>query len=296
VRAVSPDLLAAALAHAARGWRVFPLRPDDKRPAVADWENRATADPDRVTRCWSAGPYGVGVACGPSGLLVIDLDVPKAGQDTSGAADGRSVFAAVCDREEHPIPADTYTVATGSGGTHLYYRQPPPGPYGQLRNTAGRIGPLVDTRGAGGYVVAAGSTVAGRPYRVLLDRDPAPLPGWLHTLLLPPRPAGPPPAGPLTLGPGRAAAYLAAAIDDEARRVSSAPPGEHNKTLYTAAMLLGQFVAGGALDEPTVRTALLTATWLRKVTAGCDCTEREADKTITSGLRAGACRPRTVAA
>ncbi len=64
----------------------------------------------------------------------------------------------------------TYTVGTGSSGTHLYYRHPPIGP--ELRNTTGERGGLgwkVDTRAHGGYVVAAGSTVAGRPYAVALD-------------------------------------------------------------------------------------------------------------------------------
>jgi hypothetical protein len=44
------ELLAAALDHAACGWSVFPLRPGDKRPAVRDWETRATTDPDRIHR------------------------------------------------------------------------------------------------------------------------------------------------------------------------------------------------------------------------------------------------------
>ena len=70
-------LLNAALAAADRGWHVFPLTPGTKRPAVRDWENRATLDPDRIRRCWAAGLFNIGIACGPSRLLVLDLDVPK---------------------------------------------------------------------------------------------------------------------------------------------------------------------------------------------------------------------------
>jgi Bifunctional DNA primase/polymerase, N-terminal len=317
--AADDPLLAAALDYAVRGWHVFPLRPDDKRPAFPDhdaehcpgprrdprcrdrhvgWEARATTDPDRIRRCWAAGPYGIGVACGPSGLVVVDLDIPKPGQDTpaqgwrvDGVNDGRDAFTIVCDRAGQLPPFDTYTVTTGSGGTHLYYTTPA-GP--RLGNTAGRLGWLIDTRGHGGYVVAAGSTVAGRAYRTLLDRPPAPLPGWLAGLLHTPPPA--PPAAPVIPRSGRHGAYLAAAVDSEARRVQTAPAGQHNHTLYTAALLLGQLVAGGGLDEATVRAALLAAAAQRATSAGCRCTGAEAPRTITSGLRAGAQRPRTVAA
>jgi hypothetical protein len=72
-------LLEAALGLASRNWQVFPLRPRDKRPAVRNWQTRATADPDRITRAWTAGPFNIGIACGPSRLVVIDLDRPKPG-------------------------------------------------------------------------------------------------------------------------------------------------------------------------------------------------------------------------
>ena len=84
------------------------------------WEPRATVDPDRIRRAWSRVPYDIGIACGPSGLLVLDLDRPK--PDTvwpeqwqvPGIAD---VFAALCLDAGQPLPVDTYTVTTGRGGT-----------------------------------------------------------------------------------------------------------------------------------------------------------------------------------
>jgi hypothetical protein len=295
------DLLAAALAHAARGWHVFPLRPDDKRPAFPDhaaddctgrdprcraghlgWEPRATTDPDRIRRAWSHRPYGIGLACGPSGLVVVDLDTPK--DDTTDRT-GLDTLAALADRHGAGIEP-TYTVSTGRGGTHLYYRHPDDGP--ALRNTAGTLGPMVDTRGQGGYVVAAGSTVAGRPYTIDLDTDPAPLPGWLAGLLAP---APLPPQRPVmvALPGGRDRAYVRAAVERECGRVTDAPD-HHNDNLYRAAVALGQLVAGGALSADEASTALEHA----GISAGLR--HRAVLRTIASGFRAGAARPRRVAA
>src|SRR5690606_6177894 len=104
--------------------------------------------------------------------------------------DGADVFAALCERHGQPFPFDTYTVRTGRGGMHLYFTAPAGL---EVRNSVGRLGWLIDTRARGGYVVAAGSIVAGRAYTVVNDADPAPLPGWLATLLTAPdRPAGGP--------------------------------------------------------------------------------------------------------
>ncbi|GIJ81429.1 Bifunctional DNA primase/polymerase, N-terminal [Micromonospora phaseoli] len=320
------DLLTAALSHAARGWHVFPLRPDDKRPAFPDhptdqctgrdprcrtghvgWEARATTDPDRIRRAWSARPYGIGLACGPSRLVVVDLDTPKDDTDVpagewAGACDGWDVFATLARRHGTPIdPYDgfgpdtpprtgvehTYTVTTGRGGTHLYYQHPDDGP--ALRNTAGTLGPMVDTRAHGGYVVAAGSTVAGRPYRINLDTDPAPLPTWLAAQLAP---APLPPQRPVvvSLPTDRSGAYVRAAINREADRVTTAPAGERNRALYIAAVALGQLTAGGSLTETDASTAL------EQAAASAGLGSVETARTIRSGLAAGSKRPRRVAA
>ncbi|MET7945221.1 bifunctional DNA primase/polymerase [Micromonospora sp. NPDC005324] len=316
-----PDLLTAALAHAARGWHVFPLRPDDqpddpdhaKRPAFPNrctaehcprtdprcraagrhvgWEERATTDPDRIRRAWSTRPYGIGIACGPSGLVVVDLDVPKHPDDTppprwAGACDGLDVFGTLADR--HGGIDATYTVTTASGGSHLYYRHPA-GP--ALRNTTGDRGGMgwkVDTRAHGGYVVAAGSTVAGHPYTVALDCDPAPLPAWLAGLLAPAhRPAHRP--APVALPPDRRGAYLAAAIRRQVDHLTAAPEGQRNHALFASAVALGQLVAGGALTDADVTAVLEPAALSLGLPAG------EVARTIASGLRTGANNPRTLA-
>jgi hypothetical protein len=67
-------------------------------------------------------------------------------------------------------------VRTGRGGAHLYFTAPD-GP--ALDNSGGKLGWRVDTRAAGGYVVASGSVVNGRRYETTHDTAPAPLPAWL---------------------------------------------------------------------------------------------------------------------
>ncbi|MFI5953779.1 bifunctional DNA primase/polymerase [Cryptosporangium sp. NPDC051539] len=295
-------LLDAALAYADLGWHVFPLRPGEKRPAVSQWEQRATTDPARIRRCWATGPFNIGIATGPSGLVVIDPDVPKPGAvpppewQEEGVKSGRDTLVVVAERagvdlnEQFTEDLDTYTVNTPSGGMHLYYQHPADGP--QLRNTAGTLGWLIDTRAHGGYVVAAGSITPAGLYTVAeVDDDPTlrVLPAWLATRLAP-RPL--PPQEPVTidLPADRAGTYLRAAVDRTVADLRAAPGGQRNRALYGAAVSLGQLVAGGALGADEV-TALLA-----QVAGEIGQRPSEAARTIRSGLTAGAKRPRSVAA
>ena len=132
--AASNPALAAALKWAAAGRRVFPLVPGEKRPAVA-WSTEATTDPEQI-RFWFGTEHapsdaGLGLPTG-EGLVVLDIDVAKGGTIPSWAE-------------------ATYTVATRSGGWHLYYRVPEAV---EVHNSVSRIAPGVDVRGDGGYVVA----------------------------------------------------------------------------------------------------------------------------------------------
>lgn len=300
------DAVTRALRLAERGFAVFPLRPGTKLPAVArDWERHATTDPDRLAHLIRPARANLAVACGPSGLIVLDLDVAKGPGPAAadGAAPGSAAGAAP-DRGEgsdpvsdpasgadalraladgRPIPG-TFTVATPSGGLHLYFRAPEGV---ALRNTAGRLGPLIDTRSRGGYVVAPGSVLPSGPYRVAYDAPVADLPGWLLrellTLTSPPQPAPAPVIRPAD-GTGLAA-YVAAALRNEAGRVRSARTGTRNDTLNRAAFALGRLVGAGVLDARLAQTELFSAG------TGAGLPAREAAATLASGLKAGAQRP-----
>src|SRR5687767_6886993 len=73
---MSPRLMSMALRLADFGWYVFPLRPREKRPLpyFKRWEERATRDPDQIYSWWTEAPYNIGIAAGPSKLLVVDCD------------------------------------------------------------------------------------------------------------------------------------------------------------------------------------------------------------------------------
>ncbi|MEY9946255.1 bifunctional DNA primase/polymerase [Kitasatospora sp. GAS1066B] len=283
-------LLQAALGAIDRGWHVFPLVPGEKRPAVTSWEARATTDRRRAAQWWTAGRYNVGVAAGPSRLVVIDLDVPKHSQDRppagtpTGVADGRDALAQLAEQAGQLFPDETYTVRTRRG-LHLYFAAPAGV---ELRNTASALGWKVDTRASGGYVVGAGSTVDGSHYVVLRGEEPAPLPDWIRKLLLP---APLPPQTHVTTkltANDRHNAYLRAAEKGELERVASARPGQRNRALYLAAVALGQLVAGGELSATEVAERLIAAALAKGLA------EREARATVASGFRAGARRPRMV--
>lgn len=276
------ELLAAAVAAAARGWHVFPVLPDSKRPAIAGWPTRALADPRAVAEGWPAS-HNVGIACGPSQLVVVDLDTPKdellpAPWDTAeGVRDGGDVFACLLADHGQTWPA-TYTVGTPRGGWHLYFKWDQPSR--TIRNSAGKLGPLIDIRGDGGYVLAGGSVVDGRPYRVLDPAAPvAPLPPWLAVALGDP----PPPQRRITVPTrrvGSADKYTAAAVQAELFAVATASNGTRNDQLNRSAYALARFVTAGRLDPTDVADALLAAAR----TAGLD--DREATRTIQSAFTA----------
>lgn len=281
----SRRLLTAALSAAGRGWPVFPLVPYGKRPAIAGWPRAASINADVLAGWWRRAPYNVGIACGPAGLLVVDLDGPgQPPSDWSGAADGRAVFAELARRAVASV-GPTFTVATPSGGEHLYYAVEEGQP---SRSTAGSVGWHVDTRGVGGYVVAAGSVrrVDGRhcPYRVLDPTDPAPLPYWLAALL------APTPTPVVRQRIRVRSPYVEVAVTEEVASIRRARPGTRNTVVFRAAVSLGTLVAAGVLDESEACEILTAACTVHIGTDGF--TIAEAKRAVANGLRYGLQRPR----
>jgi hypothetical protein len=281
-------LLRAAHEAADRGWPVLPLVPYEKRPAIAGWPRAASVDPDVLSAWWRRAPYNVGIACGPAGLLVVDLDRPgRPPPDWAGAADGRAVFAELARRAGATVEP-TFTVATPSGGEHRYYavqEGPPP------RSTAGSLGWHVDTRGVGGYVVAAGSVrrIDGRHrhYRLLGPMEPAPMPGWLAALLAPAAAADVPSTVRFR------SSYVEAAVTEEVSLVRRARPGTRKAVVFRAAVSLGTLVAAGVLDETEARELLTAACTVHIGVDGF--TAAEVDRAVANGLRYGLQRPRRIA-
>ncbi|MFE0358970.1 bifunctional DNA primase/polymerase [Streptomyces nigra] len=288
----------AALDAAERGWHVFPLLPGSKRPALhgektcprtgecsgghRKWEQRATTDPGRIRAAWSRAPFNVGIATGPSGLVVVDLDTPEH-KGCSDAPDGAATFGALCERAGQAVPV-TYRVRTTSGGTHLYFTAPAGV---RIGSTAGTVAESVDTRGWGGYVVAAGSILPAGQYEALSAPEAVPMPSWLQSIL---RPAPKPAQAPSVAVAGQSRRYADVALANETRNVATAQHGSREAALFRAARALGRFVAWGDLPRHLVEQALQEAGEATGLSASeCRSTLRSAlNWSITHNSRSGA--------
>lgn len=292
----APALLRSALAAAALGWHVFPCAAGGKRPALrGNWQDLATTSPDQIRDWWARAPYNIGIACGPSGLVVIDLDLPHDVDDDEGAADGAlfplsgaDILSGLARQHGERYPGGTYIVDTPSGGCHLYFAAAGDA---RARNSAGAVGQHIDVRADGGYVVGAGSRIGGQAYTARGGRmpaPPAPLPPWLGRLVAEP-PTPTPAVAPQWVPAGDQAQgreYAMAALRAETSRVAAAVPGTRNDTLNRAAFSLGQLVTAGLLPPIPVITSLIDAAMF----AGLP--EEEAIRTVRSGMAGGARKPR----
>ncbi|MFE5872130.1 bifunctional DNA primase/polymerase [Streptomyces roseifaciens] len=223
----------------------------------------ATSDPDRLGDLFAAAPHaaGYGIACGRGNEPLLGIDL-----DRKNGVDGVASLAALAEQHGFTIP-DTTTIATPSGGVHLWLTGPAGAP---VRNSAGKLGPGIDVRGYGGYLIGPGSATAKGVYRVAQARPVAELPDALLHLLLP-KPSVRSAPSPLPPGPRRGAALVGLV-----KFVLGAPEGELNTRLYWAACRAYETGA----DAEAVGRALVDAA----VSLGHP--ERPAERTVASARNA----------
>ncbi len=163
----------AALAYLHAGLSIVPIRTDGSKAPLVEWSALMVKAPtESEVRRWFTSPCGVGIVCGAvSELEVLDFDAP-------------GVFDAWRELVESVEPDALKSVAlieTPKGfGRHVYLRRPTPDRNQRLAmrmdSAASKLGDakprqtvLIETRGAGGYVLAPGCPPechpSGRTYR-----------------------------------------------------------------------------------------------------------------------------------
>jgi len=277
-----------ALAYQARGWPVFPTYGPDparasgcscsdrecsspgKHPATREGVKAASTEPRMAGIFWSRhSARGIGMATGgDSGVWALDLDGPDGLRELDELT-----------RVNGELPA-TVASRTGGGGVHLLFRMPRDR---DVRNSAKKVGPNIDVRGTGGYIILPPSVhVSGKRYAWEPGRSPAAVgvaeaPGWLLDRVAPlPLPYVAP---PVTAAP-RGARYAWAAIERECIDLAFTAPGGRNDALNRAAFKVARFVASGDAEVRAVVRALAYAA----MAAGLPPSETE--RTLRSAFRA----------
>jgi hypothetical protein len=157
----TPSFLEAAIELAEGGWKVFPIRPRDKRPLTRHGLKEATADIEQIREWWQEWPEAnIGVATGQaSGIVVLDVDDRHGGRE--------ALRDLVVKHGALPVGV---ACETGGGGKHLYFAAPA----FAARNSVGKLGAGLDVRGDGGYVVAPPSVhESGSRYAWLSHQSPS---------------------------------------------------------------------------------------------------------------------------
>ncbi|MFF0746574.1 bifunctional DNA primase/polymerase [Streptomyces sp. NPDC004111] len=275
----------SALYAIEQGYAVFPLS-INKTPAIKSPHERghnckgqcgqpghgvydATTDPAYARHLFELAPRatGYGIACGGR---TIGLDI-----DRKNGVDGCATLNQLAAKLGFDIPR-TMTVCTPSGGFHLWLSIPDGV---TVPNSAGRLGPGIDIRGTGGYLVGPGSIGRGGDYGLhphLGEVDVQPVPEELLKLMLPPVVARPArryePTG----------SKAEAALNGLVRVVYGAAQGTRNDRLYWAAAKAWAHVDDGHMTPADVERTLVDAA----VSTGL--AEAEAIRTIASARRSAA--------
>ncbi|MDQ0812460.1 hypothetical protein QFZ63_004174 [Streptomyces sp. B3I7] len=219
----------------------------------------ASTDPRRIRALFAAAPWatGYGIACGlpPHHLIGVDLD-------TKSGTDSTTALRELALRHLFTIPP-TVVIVTPSGGRHLWLTGPPDV---VVPNSASRLAPGIDIRGAGGYLVGPGSRTDHGVYETApgaAHLSPAPCPSPLLRLLLPP--PRPHHAGSPGTGSHPPDAHARAHQGDGLIQfVLTAHTGQRNTRLFWAACRAYENGLGPALTAALIDAAVHTGLTLRE--------------------------------
>lgn len=187
-----------------QGFWVFPCEPGQKtaclvepgQPYKIKWPQYATNDLATAARYWQHWPdANVAIACKPSGLLVVDCDMPKTGSETDGTRfahlmqqpgtpDGTDVLREICRQFDQPYEGllKSYSVCTTHMGLQIYFRWPSGIKASQSSLLRGLLDIRCNAMNDGGYVMAAGSRTDAGPYTVETPGDVLDCPPFLVEL------------------------------------------------------------------------------------------------------------------
>ncbi|MFF2187275.1 bifunctional DNA primase/polymerase [Streptomyces sp. NPDC058155] len=226
----------------------------------------ATDDRQRLAELFAAAPHatGYGIACGRGETPLLGVDL-----DRKNGVDGVASLRALGDEHGFTVP-ETVVIATPSGGLHLWLTGPAAA---VVQNSAGKLGPGIDVRGYGGYLVGPGSWTPTGVYQVAAMHPVAEAPQALIDLMIP-KPTPVQARRPVQMPIRRRSAVLTGLI----RHILNAPEGQLNNRLYWAACRA--FETG--VDPAAVTNALVDAA----VTAGHP--EGAAARTVASARHAPA--------
>lgn len=159
-----------ALALADRGFYVFPCEVGGKLPVIKDWPNRATRDVATITKWFDDSDYNIGISTSHfqegKALVVVDVDNKK------GKSGDTEIFNLEMQGFELPV---TFEQSTPSGGRHIIYVADI-----ACKQGVNVLGPGIDIRSRGGFIVGPGSTIGGRDYKQINGHGVlAPCPAWL---------------------------------------------------------------------------------------------------------------------
>jgi hypothetical protein len=226
-----------AVEAAQRGFAVFPVA--GKRPLVA-WRADSSTEPDVVRAMPWAEATGIGVDCGKSGLVVVDIDdldaIPALAEEVGWDA----------------TQDETLISRTGRGGMHIFYRAGS----SEVRNSASKVVQGVDIRGSGGFVVIPPSLHEnGEHYEWVNEHEPSPIPERMVEVFNY-REERVPSEAPGSISHER---WGLAALAAGAHDIETSPPGQRNNVLNGTAYRIFGIVKGGHLDEDTARARLTRA-------------------------------------